>query len=303
VITLRRDGELAAVLPLLVRRGERRSLTNWHTPELAIPAADDAARAALVRAVLARTRLPLTLTMVTDGRPETDVVRAAASATGMRMLSHTSERSPYVDLAGDWATYEQTLARRRRSELRRRRRRLEEQGAVAFDVQYGDARLDDLLAEGFAVEGSGWKAREGTAILSRPETRAFYTDVARWAAARGTLRLGFLRLDGRAVAFHLTLAEAGNAYLLKGGYDPALRALAPGQLLIAEMLRWAFDSGLHTYDFLGEDEGFKLDWTAAFRERLTLQAFPRTTGAALGFVVYAYGRPVVKRARALARSR
>src|SRR3982751_149503 len=56
VVTLRRQGELAAVLPLLRRHGTRRSLTNWHTPEFEPPALDPPARAALLRGVLEHTR-------------------------------------------------------------------------------------------------------------------------------------------------------------------------------------------------------------------------------------------------------
>ena len=79
------------------------------------------------------------------------------------------------------------------------------------------------------MEGSGWKTR--TAIASRPDTRRFYRDVARWAAGRGWLRLGFLRLDGRALAFDFCLEHAGTHYLLKTGFDPAFRAYGPGMLM------------------------------------------------------------------------
>src|SRR5207247_10269646 len=68
-----------------------------------------------------------------------------------------------------------------------------------LEVVDGSERLDELLEEGFRVEASGWKSRAGTAIASRPDTRRFYTDVARWASDRGWLRLAFLRLGGRAL--------------------------------------------------------------------------------------------------------
>jgi CelD/BcsL family acetyltransferase involved in cellulose biosynthesis len=301
VVTVRRGTRLAAVLPLHVRGGVRRSLTNWHTPELVVPAEDDRARAELLHGVLRHARLPLALGMLTGGQPDPPAVRAAARATGSRVLERTIERSPYVELTGDWAGYEAALPRRRRSELRRRRRRLEEQGSLAFEVADGTERLEALLAEGFAAETSGWKAETGTAIASHPQTLAFYTSLARWASARGILRLAFLRLDRRPIAFHLTIEEGGSAYQLKGGYDPSLRALAPGALLIRQMLEWAYGRGLRTYEFLGADEDFKLDWTSDLRDRLMVQAFPRSAPGAVGFAAYAYGRPMVKRARDLAR--
>jgi CelD/BcsL family acetyltransferase involved in cellulose biosynthesis len=153
------------------------------------------------------------------------------------------------------------------------------------------------------VEGSGWKTAQGTAIVSRPETTLFYRLVARWAAERGSLRLAFLRLDGRPVAFHFTIEEGGSAYQLKGGYDPEFREFAPAQLLVQEMIRWAFARGLDTYEFLGADEAFKLDWTASLRERIALHAFPHSAAGAVAWTAQSYGRPLSKRARdALRRS-
>jgi CelD/BcsL family acetyltransferase involved in cellulose biosynthesis len=301
IAALRRGGELTAVLPLFRRLGMRRSLTNWHTPEFEVPAVDAAARSVLFGGLLADTRMPLALTLLTAGCQDATGFTAAARAARVAILEHTVERSPYVQIAGGWEDYLQALPRRMRSELRRRRRRLEERGELALDIATGDDGLDGLLDEGFAVETSGWKADAGTAILSRPDTLAFYTDVARWAAQRGSLRLAFLRLDGRPLAFHFTIEENGVAYQLKGGYDPAFREFAPGMLLIHDMLAWAFARGLHTYEFLGAEEDFKLGWTSGVRDRLAIQAFPRSPAGAAGWCAYAYARPAAKRARDLVR--
>jgi CelD/BcsL family acetyltransferase involved in cellulose biosynthesis len=301
VFTLRRNGRLAAVLPLAERHGIRRALTNWHTPELEIPAVDSDARQALLRRMLRSTRTSLQLGMLTAGTEDAHDFATVADEEGLRVLARTIERSPFVRLEGDYEDYERTLAQRRRSELRRRRRRLGERGVLTFEVETGQERLEALLAEGFAVEGSGWKTEQGTAILSRPETKAFYGFAADWAAPRGSLRLAFLRLDGRAIAFHFTIEEGRSAYQLKGGFDPALRELAPGQLLVQDMIRWAFARGLETYEFLGADEAFKLDWTASLRERIALHAFPRSPSGAVAWTAQSYGRPLAKRARDLLR--
>jgi CelD/BcsL family acetyltransferase involved in cellulose biosynthesis len=166
-------------------------------------------------------------------------------------------------------------------------------------VRDGRECLDALLAEGFAVEPSGWKAETGTAIVSRPETASFYTDVARWAAARAELRLAFLRLDGQPLAFHFTIEDGRFAYQLKGGYEPRFKQYSPGSLLIARMLEWAFARNLRSYEFLGEDESFKADWTSDTRNRLAVQAFPHSVSGSVAFAALSYGRPLAKRARDL----
>ena len=47
--------------------------------------------------------------------------------------------------------------------------------------------------------------------------------MARWAAAKGWLRLAFLRLDGKPLAFDFGLNDGNTLYSLKTGYDEAYR--------------------------------------------------------------------------------
>lgn len=186
------------------------------------------------------------------------------------------ERSPFLTLPGDADAVDAALSAKRRSGLRRLARRLDARGAVTLDVRGGDEELDALLDEGFAVERSGWKGRRGTGIADDATTRAFYTHVARWAAGRGWLRLGFLRLDGRAIAFDLAL-EAGRVhYLLKTGYDESLRSLAPGILLRHAMIRRAAAEGCRRYEFLGHEAPWKREWARETHARLQLHLFPAT---------------------------
>jgi CelD/BcsL family acetyltransferase involved in cellulose biosynthesis len=218
----------------------------------------------------------------------------AAESTGYRLEVRTLERSPYVDVEGDWEAYEARLTSKKRTELRRRRRKLEGEGPLELEVVDGSERLDDLLEEGFAVEGAAWKAERGSAIRSQGATLRFYRAIARWASARGWLRLAFLRLSGRPLAFDFGIEHDAVHYLLKTGYDPAFRAYGPGALLRREMLSRAFASGLHTYEFLGADEPWKLEWTTTVRRRVAVQAFRRSPGGLAAWSAYAYGRPFAK---------
>ena len=172
---------------------------------------------------------------------------------------------------------------------------MEERGDLAVSVSDGSEGLDGLLEEGLRIEAAGWKGERGSAILSTPATADFYRAVARWAAERGWLRLCFLRLDGAAVAFDLALETGGVHYLLKTGYDPALARLSPGNLLRREMLARAFDEGLDSYEFLGTNEPWKLDWTGAARPRVLLQFFSPSLAGRTRWAAFAYGRPMARR--------
>jgi CelD/BcsL family acetyltransferase involved in cellulose biosynthesis len=287
------EGRLAGVLPVARRLGQTCALSNWHSPELPLVAEDGNVTAALAARLFAGRPRSATLRCV----PVNAIadLRTAARSSGYRVLERVAERSPYVDLGGTFDEYLGTLDRHHVKETLRRRRRLHDEGEVEFSVEDGRERLDELLGEGWPVEGSGWKRERGTAIDSTPETLTFYTEIARWAASRGILRLAFLRLDGRAIAFELALEEHGVYAILKGGFDAELRRYGPGGLITYEQLARAFGLGLAHYEFLGTDEPYKTVWTPEAHERRVLRAFAPTPAGLVERAAHAYGRPLAKR--------
>jgi CelD/BcsL family acetyltransferase involved in cellulose biosynthesis len=296
VLVARRGEQLAGVMPLVRSRSALASPTNWHSPEFAPVAVDEAAERALVEDALGRTRGRLDLAFLREERPAVQQISQAATHMGYRVILRTAERSPFVELEGNWEEFEGRLPGKRRADLRRRRRRLEELGSYEFECDEGSERLDELLAEGIAVEAAGWEGRDGTAIAAHRETRLFYESVARWAADSGYLRLFFIRLDGKAIAFAFCLIDPESLSVLKIGFDPSYARFAPGLLLTREMLIYAFETRLHSYEFLGKADPYKLIWTDRCRDRLRLQAFPPTAAGLANYLAWKYGRPMVKRA-------
>ena len=302
ILAVRQDGQLKAVLPLVRGRSVLSSAANSHTPLAGAVVEDPSYLHEIARALVAARAARTDLRSLDPGDPLLAEMRAAALARGHSMIERVTDREPYVDLAGGFEQYEAGLQRKHRKELRRMQRRLEDEGEVVFEFADGRDRLDTMLEEGFAVEGSGWKADAGTAIRAVPEARGFYTELARWAARRGCLRLAFLRLDGRPLAFDFCLEAGGAFFALKGGYDVDYRRFGPGSLLTYESLRRAFGNGLATYEFLGTDDPYKMQWTSTTRERRRLQVFSRAVGGRAQDAAWRYGRPLVKRAqRRLAR--
>lgn len=296
VATLRRGGELAAVLAL-ERDGHLRTAANWHSPHVEVLAADDAARHELLLGLMRRERCAVELLLL--GRGTFGAVAGAARAARWRVVSRTVAESPYVALEGDFAAYEAALPRKRRKETRRQWRRLEDEGGT-LDISDGREGLDGLLAEGLAVEGSGWKSEQGTAIADDPRIKAFYEEIARWAADRGWLRLAFIRVGDEPVAFDFALVDAGVWYALKGGFDVRFRSHGPGTVLLWHTVRRAYEEGLSRMDLLGQSDPYKLDWAQGTTERLWLQAFPRTPRGSSAFAAAAARervRPVVRRVR------
>jgi len=300
---VRRNGALAGVLPLVVRRGSVTTPTNAHTPAFSPVAEDQAAREDLARALFSLARGKLELLCLPANDPMLSTCEAAARRRSFRIRRRPLLRSPFVPIAGDWATFEAGLRSHFRSEVRRRGRRLAEHGSVELSLVPGGDALDALLAEGFGLEARAWKGANGSAITSRPETERFYHDVAHWGAERGILRLAFLRLDGRPLAFELCLRQHGVHYNIKGGYDPEFQRFGPSRLLHHRLLERSFADGCSSYEFLGNDEPWKLDWAPQVRETTALQAFSHTPAGVATWATLA-GVDQARRARhALRRQR
>lgn len=302
ILTVYGNGRLTGLLPLRRFRGGLYSPTNPHTPLFGFLAADETAVKQLVHALFSEKPRRIHLSFLPHPDVGVSMVHAAANATHYRVLMESDEVAPYVATDRAWEAYESGLRRKFRSELRRRRRRLEEEGQLTLEVRDGKERLDELLEEGFRVEGSGWKGSYGTSINSYPATRRFYTEVARWAAERDWLRLAFLRLDGRAIAFDYSLEYNKIHYLLKTGFDPTYGKFAPGMIIRHLMLARAFSSEIATYDFLGITGAWKREWTSAQQERVFLHMFAPTALGVLDRAVFVGSRSASESAKSFARS-
>jgi CelD/BcsL family acetyltransferase involved in cellulose biosynthesis len=276
LLALRRDERLAAVGAFARRSGRLSALANVHSPFFALLGEDDDAERALARAIYAQPARQVAMAFV----PRAPWLEDAGPGAGRLLIWTPLQRSPYVRLSGDFAEFEASLSKRFVTDIRRRRRALGREGAISLEVVDERERVDALLEEAFNLESSGWKDARGTAITSREDTRTFYTEVARWAADAGFLRLVFLRLDGRAIAFEYAFDDGRSWWFLKGGVDPALKRFAPGKLLAHGLIERAYEHGLQTFEFLGADEPWKRDWRPEYRD-LFLQLAARRSPLAL----------------------
>jgi CelD/BcsL family acetyltransferase involved in cellulose biosynthesis len=280
----------------MVRRGRRlHSPTNSETFEFGPVAEDEAALADLLLAVMSDRALRVSMSYLDGARGAPSVSARAAAESARRLVVRVRAQPPSVLVTGSWAAYEAALAKGFRSDLRRCRRRLGERGEVHVGVCTAGDDVDDALADLLRLEAAGWKGTQGTAIASRPPVRRFYAELTRWAAAKGSLRLFSLRLDDRAVAALFALEERGTLYAMKSGYDPALRRLSPGKVLLHAVLEHAFTAGLDRVELLGVDDPYKRNWSNGYRDSLELEAFGRSPAAMAQWVAVAHGRPLAAR--------
>ena len=276
LLVARSAGDLVGVMPLLVRGRSLALPSNAHSPQCGAMAADDVVTTRLIEAALGSGARSLRCDQADSCSPEARLMADVARAEKWHTSSLVHTRSPFLDTTGTLDEFERGMGTRRRKQLRRRRRRLSERGELTFELHDGANGFDGLLDEGLEIEASGWKGRYGTAIACDARTLLFYRGIATWAAEHGWLRLAFLRLDGRALAFRFTLEQGNSLFVLKSGYREEAAEFSPGVLLAQDLVRHAFEERLTSIEWLGADDAHKHEWSTGFRERLSVAAFAGT---------------------------
>jgi len=278
------DGSLTAALPLLLRHTriygvpvrELSAMANVHSGRFDLLAENppEAAQAFLDVLLKQADWDVLRLIDVPQGGAAEALVDAARSA-GLSCGRWASMNSPYIKLPASWNEMQTTLSGHFRANMRRRLRRLSDKGTISLDLCDSNdaAQLATRLDEGFELEVRGWKGRGGTAICQASDTLGFYTALAKQAEREGLLRLRFLRLDGKAIAFQFALEDGARYLLLKPTYDEAYRDVGPGHLLMEEVLQDCITRGLQEFDFLGPDMPWKSDWSKEGRPHDWLYLF------------------------------
>ena len=192
---------------------------------------------------------------------------------------------PFIPLDKSWLTPEANLNAKRRSDLRRAQRHAEQIGPITTEILTPAVYdVDQLLNTALDVEARSWKGDEKTAMLQDDYRRPFYLQYARAACQAGLLRLCFLRIANQPVAMQIAIQSADSLWLLKIGYDNAYARCSPGALLIRDTIRYAAETGLHTYEFLGRVEPWTQIWTKDEHPCVTLDVYPYSVR---GMAVYA----------------
>jgi CelD/BcsL family acetyltransferase involved in cellulose biosynthesis len=291
IVIVRDAGRITAIAPMMsettrmygmpVRR--LRLVHNDHTPraDFIIAGQPDAAYRAIWGALRQTTWDVLQFGQLAQPSETTRALEALATASGCRVGHWQSGDAPFLELTGTWDQYFSGRPAKFRQNLRNRMSRLTRVGEPVLET-LTDA--DAILAardDAFRLEASGWKQEAGTAVDADPDVRRFYALLAERGSARGWLRLWFLTVNGRRIAVSYGAQYANRLFLFKTGYDPAYAQYSPFKLLTYFALRQAYSDGLREFDFLGETEPWKLEWTAATRPHDWLFVFGDTSRARL----------------------
>jgi len=167
-----------------------------------------------------------------------------------------------VRLSGTWKSYYSVrLDASARHDSRRRRKRLSELGRLRFLV--AQERTDILRLVERMIEQKRQRYRE-TGVQDQfvdPAHADFYRTLALDLVPKGIVHLSALMLDDRILAAHWGAIHGKRFYHLMPSYESQWRKYSPGRLLLEDLLKWCYESGLEVLDFTGGEEKYKQDWS------------------------------------------
>jgi CelD/BcsL family acetyltransferase involved in cellulose biosynthesis len=183
--------------------------------------------------------------------------------------------SPMVRFEGGWETYLGSRSGHLRSELRRKNRRIEAAGTVACVTACTPAEAERALDDVLAIERRSWKQPLGSSLAFRPTEERFLRKLARRCAESGWLRLYFLHLDSRPVAYLYGFVFGNEYYAFATSFDESYRELSPGTVLFERVLRDSCERGLQVFDFLGGETRWKSEIATEQRHHADVCVFSR----------------------------
>jgi CelD/BcsL family acetyltransferase involved in cellulose biosynthesis len=236
--------------------------------------ADDAAALPYLVTQLALRKTPFALSRILDSEELEPALRLATRGLGHLMVRHP-RGAPYLVLSETMENFEKSLSANRRSDLARKRRKLSGLGTVEYESRYPSREeVADDLREFEAIEATGWKGQQGSAIALRAGFHDFFSAVLGDMAATRRVRVDQLRLDGKTIAMQLGLVSGARYFLIKPTFDERWASVSPGYQLTYESIRTSIADRLEVYEFLGSEDSWKLHWTRTVRRTTSWVYYP-----------------------------
>ncbi|HEY0206667.1 MAG TPA: GNAT family N-acetyltransferase [Acetobacteraceae bacterium] len=289
VATLRRDGRLAAVLPLYVldepsgnepggdRPGGRKLLPvgaglSDYQDVLAEPGVDPSP---LLHAVLGRDDGVSVCDLIEV--PPGSALHGLTAPPGWTMRWGGGSPCPVLALPGSVGAMADAVPAGQLRKLRMNRHRAERGGGVMRERATA-LTLPGLQAELIRLHQGRWAAAGEPGVLADPAVLALHQDAAPGLLAAGALRLEVLLAGREVVAAIMALLAPGRILFYLSGYDAAHAFISPGTLLLGAMLEDAVREGRTEAHFLRGREGYKYAWGAVDRMNATCSLHPVPAG-------------------------
>ena len=193
-----------------------------------------------------------------------DPLQAPAHVSTARSRIDAYINTAWLELSGTFDGYWAARGKNLRQNMRKQRNKL---AADDVTVQMRViTRAEDIapaLTRYGALESTGWKADQGTAIHPDNAQGRFYCHLFEDSARRGEAVLYEYMFGDKTVAMNLCLLRANTLIVLKTAYDESNKTLSPAFLLReAELQSFFSDGSVTRIEYFGR----VMDWHTKFTD-------------------------------------
>lgn len=173
----------------------------------------------------------------------------------------------------DWPSSERPPAEKK--SLVRHERGLRARGNVHVRHLLQEEDICLRLPVFFEQHIARWSQTPFPSLFLDQRQRDFYQCLTNKVATTGCLRLSCLQIDDEPVAFHFGTCFNGTFLWYKPTFDVRWSRYSPGEVLLRQLLLYAAETGVHTFDFGIGDEPFKQRFATEARWVRTWGLYPR----------------------------
>ena len=173
---------------------------------------------------------------------------------------------PRIDLTGGFGAYLDRLPSKLRHEMRRKTRKLARDAGEIRLVEVDEADMDAALERFFAFNTA--TSDDKGRFFANEEMQGWFRALADRLGREGGFRLHELYVGGIPGAACVSLVHGDEWGLYNSAFDETLAMLAPGMVIVSELIEVAASEGCTAFDLLRGDEPYKYRFGAADRELL-----------------------------------
>lgn len=266
IVTVRREGRLVALWPLMVVRRFGLRIAKWmgepvtQYGDALIDPAEDAAE------IFARSWAVISHGLDAHAL---HLRKMRADALALPLIQKTRaaltarEEAPYLDLASapNFATYEQRYSAKARKNRRRLARRLADLGPVTTQTISGGTAARAAALEAIALKRHSLRATGRVSpALDDPRFAAFFADAAEGRDHPCGCRVSRLLVGEQLVASTIDVTGNGTCAAHLIVHDAQFDACGGGTLMTEQWIRAASNDGFAVFDFLAPAHGYKREW-------------------------------------------
>ena len=182
-----------------------------------------------------------------------------------RTIPSAAQYSSLIELSefSGWEDYQSSWCKSARRNRKKRFNKLANAGALEFKVIDGASGEFCALFDKAQALKVAWlrEAALNDSKLSCKRFRNFVCSLSGSATQQDGCVAAALYLDKKPIAIEIGFCRNGHYYSYLGAFDPDYSNLSPGKALICEVLKWAFENGISSYDLLGNPTQYKQDWS------------------------------------------